>query len=394
VAAEVEALTRRTGLRWLAEGRRVVAATLVEVDGSAPMPVGATMLFDSTGNVEGSVTGGCVEAALAVEAEGIFAGGAARTVSYGIDDSSDGEVGLMCGGTVRIALAEIVEANREPLIAAWSAADAGRRASLVTRLGGSDPGRMMAVLDDATLGRLGSDAFRRRVAKDTQALLARGLSTIRRYGSDGSQLGRDVEVFVQSFARPRRMIIVGAVDFSAALAPLAAELGFAVTICDRREPFLASSRFGRAAEVAVEWPHEYLERQVLDESDVVLVFTHDPKFDEPALIAALASGAGFIGALGSRKTDADRRQRLVNAGVSADDLDRIVCPCGLDIGPATPSETAVAVLAELIVLRSGRKALRLVDTQGPIRSQATSAGLYPRGGERVERHPSGQQTRP
>jgi xanthine dehydrogenase accessory factor len=372
VISEVEALTHRTALRWLDEGRRVVAATLVEVDGSAPMEVGATMLIDSAGNVEGSVTGGCVEAAVAGEAEGIFAGAPPLVASYGISDAVAGGVGLMCGGQVRIAVSELVEADRAAVKAAWTAADAGRPATLVALLDGPLAGRRMSVMEDEVIAGFGPASWLPRIAQDARALLAKGVSMVRRYGSDGAALGRDLEFFFQSFSLPRRMIIVGAVDFSAALAPLAAELGYRVTICDPREPFLASSRYSRAAEVVAQWPHEYLARQQLAESDVVLVFTHDPKFDEPALRTALESKAGFVGALGSRKTHADRRERLMASGVARHDVDRIVCPCGLDIGPATPSETAVSILAELVAVGSARSAGRLVNGTGPIRRRTAS----------------------
>lgn len=364
----VEALTHRTALRWLSEGRRVATATLVEVDGSAPMDIGATMVIDSDGNVEGSVTGGCVEAALVAEAEAIFAGGPATVVHYGISDSVAGGVGLMCGGNVRIAVAEVSPAELAAVQAAWTAADEGRPATLAWILDGPLAGRRMTVTDDdAVLDFDASARLTQVMATDARGLLAQGVSMLRRYGIDGTPLGGDFEVFFQTYAPPRRMIIVGAVDFSAALAPLAAELGYRVTICDPREPFLASSRFRRGAEVVKEWPDKYLSSQRLVESDVVLVFTHDAKFDEPALTVALASGAGFVGALGSRKTHADRCARLTAAGVSRADLDRIVCPCGLDIGSATPSETAVSILAELIAVRTHRDASRLVDAQGPIR---------------------------
>jgi xanthine dehydrogenase accessory factor len=183
-------------------------------------------------------------------------------------------------------------------------------------------------------------------------------------------MGDDLRVFVQAFTTAPRMIIFGAIDFAAALAPLARELGYDVTICDARQPFLESSRFSRAAHVVNDWPDRYLAGQPLGERDAVLVFTHDPKFDEPALIAALQSGAGYIGALGSRRTQGDRRRRLVESGIPPQQLDRIVGPCGLDIGAATPMETAVSILAEIISRRARRSGAPLIETRGSIRSQA------------------------
>jgi xanthine dehydrogenase accessory factor len=195
---------------------------------------------------------------------------------------------------------------------------------------------------------------------------------IRRYGADGSTMGDDLRVFVRSFASPPRMVIFGAIDFSAALAVLARESGYQVTICDARESFLDSERFSRAAEVVNEWPDRYLAGQTLTERDAVLVFTHDSKFDEPALKAALDSDAGYIGALGSRRTQEDRRRRLADAGVPEAQLERIVGPCGLDIGAATPMETAISILAEIVARRAHRSAAPLTETGGAIRARAES----------------------
>jgi xanthine dehydrogenase accessory factor len=151
------------------------------------------------------------------------------------------------------------------------------------------------------------------------------------------------------------MIVCGAIDFSASVARLARELGFETTICDAREAFARSARFSEAAEVVIDWPDRHLAQRDLGPRDAVLVFTHDPKFDEPALIAALRTGAGYIGALGSRRTQDERFERLRAAGVDPQDLERIHAPCGLDIGARTPSETAVSILAEVIGTRSGRE---------------------------------------
>jgi xanthine dehydrogenase accessory factor len=162
------------------------------------------------------------------------------------------------------------------------------------------------------------------------------------------------------------MFIFGAIDFSAALAPFAAQIGYQVTICDARGRFARSSRFSSWANVTVAWPQEALREVELGPRDAVLVFTHDPKFDEPALIAALGTNAGYIGALGSRHTTADRDRRLRDAGVGDADLARIHAPCGLDIGSRTAEETAVSVLAEIIADRADRAGTPLRATSGPI----------------------------
>ena len=168
------------------------------------------------------------------------------------------------------------------------------------------------------------------------------------------------------------MVIFGAIDFSAEMASVASDVGYKVTICDAREPFLASPRFSRNAEVIVDWPDRYLEAQELGPRDVVLVFTHDAKFDEPALAGALASGAGYVGALGSRRTQERRTGRLREAGLDESAIERIHAPCGLDLGARTPSETAVSILAEVIAVRTGRSGESLRETSGPIHADAAS----------------------
>ncbi|MBS1884227.1 MAG: XdhC family protein, partial [Actinobacteria bacterium] len=232
---------------------------------------------------------------------------------------------------------------------------AGRPVAIATLLDGPRAGRKLAVIDGAVAGGFdGPGLLNHSVARDAEGMLAQGRTGIRRYGADGATLGAEIAVHVSSFAPPPKMLVFGAVDFSAALARLASELGYDVTIADPRRPFLETSRFRAAARTLRAWPEEAFGQIHLGCRDAVLVFTHDPKFDEPALIGALATEAGYIGALGSRKTTADRARRLGDCGVEAWELDRIHAPCGLDIGAATPEEVAVSVLGEIIAARSGR----------------------------------------
>ena len=354
-------------LRWLDEGRRVVAATLVEAVGSAPLDPGAEMLVDDLGRIEGSVTGGCVEGALVHEAGELLAGGAPRVTRYGISDAQAADVGLMCGGTVRLFVHEVGDAHREALAAVAAAVAEGRPAALATLLDGPAAGAKLAVLEDAVAGSLGVTALLDdSVVRDARGFLDEGRSAVRRFSAAGEVMGSDLGVYIQAFASPPQMVIFGAIDFSAALARLAGEIGYRVTICDARAAFIRSPRFSRHAEVVVDWPDRMLAGRVLGPRDAVLVFTHDPKFDEPALVAALASGAGYVGALGSRRTHDERTERLRAAGVGDEDLARIASPCGLDIGARTPAETAIAVLAEIVALRAGRGGGRLAAAEGPI----------------------------
>ncbi len=162
-------------------------------------------------------------------------------------------------------------------------------------------------------------------------------------------------------------MLVGAIDYSAAVAALARQVGYRVVIVDAREPFTRSDRFSREAEVSIYWPDRAIDERHLRVGDAVIVFSHDSKFDEPALLAALRSDAGYIGALGSRRTASQRNGRLLEAGVSMDQLDRVHSPCGLDIGAATPEEVAISIMAEVIAARSGRIGKPLITGQGSIR---------------------------
>lgn len=352
---------------WLSKGRRVVAATLVDTEGSAPLEPGATMLVDETGRIEGSVTGGCVESALLEEAQSVLQGGGPRLRTYGISDSQAADVGLMCGGTVHILVHELDKDFAEVLERVDQAVVAKQPVAIATLIDGETSGSKLVLLDGEKRGGLGlGSRMDDAVARDADACLAHGDSTVRAYGARGEVMASEVRVFIQAFAAPPKMVIFGAIDFSAAVALFAKHLGYEVTICDARKPFAMGSRFSVADEVVVDWPDRYLASQQLEDRDVVLVFTHDAKFDEPALVSAFETDAGYIGALGSRRTHEDRRQRLLAAGVSEADLDRVHAPCGLDLGARSPEETAISVLAEIIGHSTGRLGRSLSETTDPI----------------------------
>ncbi|MFN8217757.1 MAG: XdhC/CoxI family protein [Solirubrobacterales bacterium] len=356
-----------TGSDWIREGRRVVAALLVAVEGSAPLDPGASMLIAEDGAIEGSITGGCVEAAVVGEARAVFAGGAARMATYGISDELAGTVGLTCGGIVHILVHELAGAAAEVERAARDAIGEGRPVAIATMLEGGHAGAKLAIVDGEPIGSLaGPELLDHSVARDAAGMLSRGVTGIRHYGEDGAVLGADLAVHVHSFAPPPQMLIFGAIDFSTALARMAGELGYRVTVCDAREAFIRNPRFEEASQVLVAWPEEAFETLTLGPRDAVLVFSHDPKFDEPALRGALATEAGYIGALGSRRTTADRNRRLLDSGVPGQALERVHAPCGLDIGGSTPEEVAVSVLAEIIAVRSRRSGAPLRDGEAAI----------------------------
>jgi xanthine dehydrogenase accessory factor len=361
--------TQDMAVAWLSEDRRMAQALLVDVEGSAPLPVGAMMVIDGHGNIEGSITGGCVEGAVVAEAEELLGNdaGGGKMLRYGISDELAGTVGLMCGGIVHIFVSALSGEAAAVERAVLEAHAEGRPAAVATLLDGPTAGARLAVIGDEAIGSLGASVLLdRNVAREAQGLLEEGKTTLRRFGADGATLGDDLRVHIRSYAPPPQMYIFGAIDFSAALAPFAAQIGYQVTICDARDRFARSRRFSADATVRIGWPQELMRDVELGPRDAVLVFTHDPKFDEPALIAALGTGAGYIGALGSRQTTADREGRLRRAGVGEADLARLHAPCGLDIGSRTAEETAVSVLAEIIAGRAQRAGSPLRLTNGPI----------------------------
>jgi xanthine dehydrogenase accessory factor len=363
--------TQEVAIAWLREQRRFVQALLIKVEGSAPLPVGAMMVVDENGSIEGSITGGCVEGTVVQEAEEILAtDGPAKLVKYGISDELAGTVGLMCGGIVHIFIHEPRGEAAAVELAALEAHAEGRPVAIATLLAGAGAGERLAVIDDQAIGSLGPlSLLDRNVAREARGLLEEGKTTVRRFGAEGATLGDELPVHIRSFAPPPQMLIFGAIDFSAALAPFASQIGYEVTICDARDRFVQSSRFSSAANVTVGWPQELMRDFELGPRDAVLVFTHDPKFDEPALLAAVSTNAGYIGALGSRQTTIDRERRLREAGATDEDIARIHAPCGLDIGSRTAEETAVSVLAEIIASRARRAGIPLGQTDGPIHSR-------------------------
>ena len=241
--------------------------------------------------------------------------------------------------------------------------------ALATLVEGPGTGAKLLVRADGSVeGTLGNDDLDRVVARDALGELAAGRSGIRHYGARGEAREGVVAVFIESFAAPPRMLIFGAVDFTAALARVAKVLGYRVTVCDARAVFATPARFPMADDVVVDWPDRLLAEigDDLGPRDAVCVLTHDAKFDVPAVTAALATDVGYIGVMGSRRTHDDRTARLREAGVDPAGLERLRSPIGLDIGARTPEETAISIVAEIIGQRTGRDARALSDADGPI----------------------------
>jgi xanthine dehydrogenase accessory factor len=247
--------------------------------------------------------------------------------------------------------------------------------ALATVIRGGDVGAKLLVQPDAVpQGSLGNAELDRIVSRDALAELAVGRTGVRHYGPQGQNnpepdAAETVQVFIESFASPPQMLIFGAVDFTAALTRVAKVLGYRVTVCDAREVFATTRRFPMADEVVADWPNRLLARvgPSLGDRDAVCVLTHDPKFDVPAIQAALGTSVGYIGVMGSRQTHAKRLARLAEVGVTDPAaLARVMAPIGLDIGARSPEETAVSICAEIIALRTGRGAPSLRNAAGPI----------------------------
>jgi xanthine dehydrogenase accessory factor len=315
--------------RWAAGGVPTAAATVVATERSAPRGPGAVLAVSEQGDVAGSVTGGCVEPAVYEEARAVLAGGPPRLKTYGIADEEAFEVGLACGGTVHI----FVEPLEPELVAALARAVREERpVAYVTAVRGDDLGGAHLVAADEAPGTL-ADAR-------AQELLGRGETGV--VALDGG------EVFVSSFAPRPHMYVFGAIDHASALATVGRFLGYRVTVVDARARFVTPERFPDVDELVVEWPDRFLARAPVDERTAICVLTHDHKFDVPALKVALESPAGYIGAMGSRKTSADRAELLRAEGITDEQLARIHAPIGLGIGARSPAEVAVAIAAELV----------------------------------------------
>jgi xanthine dehydrogenase accessory factor len=363
--------------RWIAAGSQVVVARVVDIDGSGPRLPGAAMAVDEHGEVIGSVSGGCVEGAVVTEALAVLADGHPRLVSFGYSDDDAFAVGLTCGGTVHLFLAPLapwLDAARPIRDGLAQALADHRPVATATVVEGPGVGSTMLVRPGAPpIGTVGDPDLDRVVARDALGQLAAGTTEVRHYGSHGEAREAAVSVFIESFAPPPRLLIFGAVDFTAALARAAKLLGYRVTVCDAREVFATRRRFPMADDVVVEWPNRFLEQLHADPeipelgpADAVCVLTHDHKFDVPAVLAALVTDVGYIGAMGSRRTHADREARLREHGITDEQLARLHSPIGLDLGARTPEEVAVAVLAEIIAVRTGRAVPSLRDGAGPL----------------------------
>ena len=352
-----------TLLRWWRSGQPAGLATVTATWSSAPRGPGAAMAVGPDGTAAGSVSGGCVESEVYEMCRAAAESGAARTARFGVSDDDAYRAGLPCGGTVGLLIEPVGRDTFPELPELAAAVAAGRPAALATLLpGDQDRVRHLVVTPGGRSGTLGGDRIDDAVTADARDLLAAGRTALVRH--DGR------EVLVRAFAPPARMLVFGATDHAAAVARIGSFLGFRVTVCDARPVFATAERFPDADEVVTDWPHRYLAAEAdagrLDDRTVICLLTHDARFDVPALELALRLPVAYVGAMGSRRTHAVRRERLRATGVDDAALDRLASPVGLDLGARTPAETAVSVAAEIVALRRGGSGRRLADTDGPL----------------------------
>jgi xanthine dehydrogenase accessory factor len=331
----------------LASAGLVGRAVVTQVWGSAPRPEGASLLANAAGGMAGSVSGGCVEGAAAEEIRAALARGTARKVGWGVTHERAWEMGLSCGGTIEV----LVEPRVRPEILAAARRESG--SVVATVIGGAAPVGSGLVLEEGSqpvgLGDL-PPALLAPIAERAAAALGGLRCRVEPVAWEGGE----VEVFLEVFPRRPTLLIFGGVHIAMALVRLARPLGFRTVVADGREAFLTRERFPDADQLLLGWPEEVFRRVGLDAATCVCILTHDPKFDEPALELALRSPACYIGAIGSKQTQAHRRERLQSAGFSAAEIARLHGPIGLDLGGRNPAEIALAILAEITAVRYGR----------------------------------------
>ncbi|MCM2386965.1 XdhC family protein [Streptomyces albipurpureus] len=369
--------------RWVEQGRAFAVATVVSVSGSAPRLPGAALAVDTEGTAIGSVSGGCVEAAVYELCRAANDDGQTLRERFGYSDADAFAVGLSCGGVIDVLITPV--RPRDParpstgpdqdaltgvVRAALSAAVRGESAALARVAEGPAPllGQGLLVRPageyEGTLG--GPRALDIAAAREAAALLDAGRTGTVDIGTDGSRCGSPIRLLVESSVPAPRMIVFGAVDFAAALVRMGKFLGYHVTLCDARPVFATQARFPEADEIVVDWPHRYLADTRTDSRTVLCVLTHDAKFDLPLLKSALRLPVAYVGAMGSRRTHEDRVRSLREAGLTERERGRLRSPIGLDLGARTPEETALSIAAEIVASRRGGSGVPLTGGAIPI----------------------------
>lgn len=316
---------------WRDAGEKVVTATVVNVQGSAPRPIGARLAVNTDGDMAGSVSGGCVESAVVISALEVMETGTGRLEHFGISDDMAWDVGLSCGGVIDVWIQPLTP--KSAIDEARARQKAGESVALVTWLDGS--GRQTVTSDFA-------------------------------WEHSGLVDWEGTQVYVELFPTIKQLIIFGAVHTAQPLSRYAQDLGFDVVVVDARKALATQDRFPNVEKILTVWPDDAYEQLTITKSSWIAILSHDPKFDEPAILGALNTDAAYIGTVGSRKTNEDRRERLRAVGVSEEQLERLHGPIGLNIGGRSPEEMAISILAEIIAIEHGRDGVMLKSASGSI----------------------------
>jgi xanthine dehydrogenase accessory factor len=298
---------------WTNAGEEIAVATVVETWGSSPRPIGSKMLVTRSGKLAGSVSNGCIEGAVFEEAQKVLKSREPKLAAFGVADEVAFEVGLACGGHIEVYVQPLQRVHQQ----------------LIDMLNRNEP---------ATL----------------RTNLASGETSLIEGAASSTELARrDGDLFVEPFRRPAHLVIIGAIHIAIPLHRLAKLMGYRVTVIDARKKFATKERFPEADELIVAWPDEAMKKVTIDNSTYVVILTHDPKFDLPALRSVLREDAGYIGAIGSRKTNQNRFDALRAEGFTEEQLSRVHGPIGLDLGGRGAEETALGILAEITAVRFG-----------------------------------------
>ena len=298
---------------WIGGREDIAIATVIETWGSSPRPLGSKMLVTRSGKMAGSVSNGCIEGAVFEEAQKVLKTGKPKVAAFGVADDVAFDVGLACGGHIEVFIQPLDAVHRQ----------------VIGMLNRNEP---------ATLG----------------TNLVTGETTLTEGTPGGSeQARRDGDVFIEQLRRPAHLVIIGAIHIAIPLHRLAKLMGYRVTVVDARAKFATKERFPEADELIVAWPDEAIGNLTVDSSTYVVILTHDPKFDLPALRSVLKKDAGYVGAIGSRKTNQNRFDALRKEGFTEEELARVHGPIGLDLGSRGAEETALGILAEITAVRFG-----------------------------------------
>jgi xanthine dehydrogenase accessory factor len=342
---------------WRAAGEAAAVGMVIDTKRSAPRPPGAKMAVAGGGGISGAVSGGCVEGDVVLQAEEVLAGGAPRLVRYGIADEEAWDVGLPCGGEIEVW----IERYEDGPFAAL--ARTGGRGAEVTVLDGPHAGaKLVADAGGGVHGSLGDGELDAAAISHAEELMWTERSERRTAG--------ETTLFVDAVFPAPRLLVFGAVDFAAALCRMARVAGWLPFVVDPRARFATRERFPEAEDVIAAWPQRAVEQLGIDRATAIAVLTHDPKLDDAALTVALGSDAFYVGAMGSRRAQAKRRERLLELGIGTSDLERISAPIGLDLGALTAEETALSIMSEIVAVRHGRAGGRLGATDGRIHAAA------------------------